>query len=91
MKNRQSILGDLRRTMDVFVGQVFTEDMRQRIRMDATELMNAAYDEGQAAMAPHICANQGTSYCPQTESGFTIEEYDPSICRKCNLEGGFSI
>lgn len=91
LRNRHDLLGALRRTMDDFVGQVFTEDMRQRIRIDATELMNTAYDEGQAAMAPHICANMGTKYCRQTEGGIAAEEYDEAVCRLCNLDGGFEI
>lgn len=86
MKTRQDLLGDLRRTMEGFVGQTFTEEMRQRIRMDAAELMNTAYDEGQAAMAPHICSNHGTSHCSLED-----EEYDEATCRECNLNGGFSI
>lgn len=91
MKTRHDILGDLRRTMDDFVGQPFTEEMRQRIRIDATELMNTAYDEGQAAMAPHICSNRGTSLCPMTEDCIASEEYDEAVCRECHLNGGFSI
>jgi hypothetical protein len=91
MKTRQDLLGELRRTMGDFVGQTFTEEMRQRIRIDATELMNTAYDEGQAAMAPHICSNRGTSDCPMSEGDLGAEEYDETVCRKCNLEGGFSI
>lgn len=86
MKTRHDILGDLRRTMDGFVGKTFTEEMRQRIRIDATELMNVAYDEGQAAMAYLVCANAKSEHCPQ--SG---EDYDEAICRQCYLDGGFSI
>lgn len=87
MKTRHDLLGDLRRTMAGFVGQTFTEDMRQRIRVDATELMNTAYDEGQAAMTYHVCANAGNKNCPQGECD---EDYE-AVCRQCVLDGGFEI
>lgn len=88
MKTRHDLLGGLRRTMSDYVGQTFTEVMRQRIRMDAAELMNEAYDEGQAAMCQHVCANAGTAQCPQEEGR---EYYDEMVCRQCILDGGFSI
>jgi hypothetical protein len=88
LKTRIDLLSDLRRLMDDFVGQTFTEEMRQRIRINATELMNTAYDEGQAAMAHCICANAGTKDCPQEEYR---EDYDEAVCRQCNLDGGFEI
>lgn len=91
LKTRQDLLAALRRTMAGFVGQTFTEEMRQCIRIDAAELMNTAYDEGQAAMVPHVCTNQGTSFCRQTEDCIGAEEYDEAVCRRCNLDGGFSI
>ncbi|MCG8400088.1 MAG: hypothetical protein MJA84_00660 [Firmicutes bacterium] len=53
MKTSYDILGELRQAMGAFVGQTFTEEMRQRIRVSAAELMNTAYDEGRVAMAPH--------------------------------------
>jgi hypothetical protein len=88
MKTKQDILGDLRRMMDSFVGQMFTDEMRQRIRLEATDLMNTAFDEGQTAMAPHVCANRRTPDCKLVEAD---EEYDLEICRKCNMDGGFAI
>lgn len=91
LKPRHVLLDDLRRTMAGFVGQTFTEEMRQCIRMGATELMNTAYAEGQAAMAPLVCSNVGTSFCRQTEDCIGAEEYDEAVCRLCNLDGGFSI
>ena len=89
MKTRTDIHGDLRRMMDGFVGQVFTEEMRQAIRLEATDIMNTAYDEGQAAMAHLICANKGTHICKI--SGEFDAEYDEDKCRECNREGGFMI
>ena len=91
LKTRNDLLSGLRRTMAGFVSQTFTEEMRQCIRLDATELMNTAYDEGQAAMAPHVCSNAGTDRCPQREDCISDEEYDEAVCRRCNLDGGFSI
>jgi ribosomal protein L32 len=86
MKTRHNLLSDLRQTMAGFVGQTFTEEMRQRIRMDAAKLMNTAFDEGQAVMAHHICANHGTDKCPMTDI-----DYDETVCRQCNQDGGFEI
>ncbi|NLV16057.1 MAG: hypothetical protein GXY50_02435 [Syntrophomonadaceae bacterium] len=91
MKTRRDLIGDLRRTMGGFVGQTFTEEMLQRIRIDAVEIMNTAYDEGQGAMAPFLCANLGTDPCPQREDCIASEEYDEAVCRECNLNGGFSM
>lgn len=91
LKSREDLLSGLRRTMAGFVGQTFTEEMRQCIRMDAAELMNTAYDEGQAALAHCICSNAGTDRCPQREDYIADEEYDEDVCRRCNLDGGFSI
>lgn len=91
LESRNDLLSGLRRTMAGFVGQTFTEEMRQCIRLDAAELMTTAYAEGQAAMAPFVCSNKGTSFCRQAEDCLCDEEYDEAVCRLCNLEGGFSI
>jgi hypothetical protein len=77
--------------MNNYVGQIFTEEMRQRIRMETTDLMNTSFDEGQCAMAPACCANKGTDKCKFTEHDDVFGDYDTTICRQCNLEGGFDI
>ena len=91
MRDSISLLDELRRTMDRFIGKVFTEEMRQRIRFDVVDIMNTADSEGQAKGAPWICANANTSFCRQCENEKPIENYDYYICQKCSREGGFEI
>jgi len=74
-----------------FLGQTFTEAMRQKIRADVTEIMNTAIDEGQAMMCPFCCENVGTSFCPQTEEAIAKIDYSVDVCRQCCLNGGFLI
>lgn len=44
LKPRRDLLADLRCTMAGFVGQTFTEEMRQIIRMDMREALNEVRD-----------------------------------------------
>jgi len=91
MKTSADLLDGLRRTMVHFLGQTFTEAMRQKIRADVTELMGTAFEEGQCAMAPLICSNEGSSSCPQWTDGLALEDYSVDGCRECSMKGGFSI
>jgi hypothetical protein len=94
MKSSTTLLDELRRKMAGYVGKVFTEQMRQQIRYDASQLILNARDEGQSLLAPYVCGNSNTSFCPQCEGdedGTRLEDYDPDTCRECHANGGFTI
>jgi hypothetical protein len=74
-----------------YVGQTFTETMRRCIRPVVSRIQNAAYDEGQSALAPYACKYSGTSFCPQCERTIGLNEYDVIVCRQCREDGGFEI
>lgn len=82
-------LSRLREKTAGYVGKIFTEEMRQSIRMDAAELMNMGIDEGQAMMCRYACSNANTERCPQ--NGGDGEEWETEIARQCNRDGGFEI
>ena len=91
MKSSDTLFEDLRRMAYGFIDQTFTDEMYQRIRLEVNGIINAAFDEGQSAMAPWVCSNANTSFCRQCEDEKALEDYDYEVCRKCSLEGGFSI
>ena len=90
MESSETILSNLRRIMDGYAGKVFTEDMRQQIRVVATDLMYAANNEAQASFMPFVCANRGTSFCSQTEEMISQSDFDPEVCWECHMNGGFT-
>lgn len=86
MRTSYNILGEILLMTGDFVGQTFTSEMRHRIQQQALDIMRAAFDEGQAALAPHICTNRRSSDCKLV---IADENYDPEMCLMCMLDGGF--
>ncbi|MDR1328955.1 MAG: hypothetical protein LBK23_05075 [Oscillospiraceae bacterium] len=91
MKTGLELLEKLDQDMVEFDIDPFTLSQRRCVRMAAMDMMSASYREGQVAMIPHLCANRGSSFCPQTEKGVSIDDYEPQICKECRLDRGILI
>jgi hypothetical protein len=87
MRTRNEILVELSRKLRAYIDQPFTEHVYDITRRIAAELMDVAYEEGQATMVPFICANITTPLCKLDAENGDAER----VCRQCQNDGGFSI
>lgn len=91
MKSSARLLSDIQKMMGNFVGQVFTEDMRQMITVDVLDATYSSYLDGQADIAPDICVHSGTNICSQSYASKQSKIYNTDHCADCILNGTFSI